>query len=328
MSPLFVSSVIGLALLTVGLSQVSPSVIEAIHARKVEANVSREEALMQQIIRYRAIEGAFPAAMTDLITKGYWKAADNTNGFGGTYSFAIDANKGLISITTAIADATKRALYIGNYRHVFKPVDAGGGNVTTTFIMPSTGALAAPFPPTGAIPVSAVAPSAVTNTYWYDTSGSTAKLMVSDGASWSALDNGVSAPNSSNIVTGVTSLPATGEDGDIRYVYSAVGGGVLNTYVYYNGQWVLAGGGSAAAANTCANGATYGLDSGACVSSNLVTADSACSTTDGTLARDSNGEIYACTDLAVLGGSPEGSSCGIDNRVTYDVNANSYKCLN
>jgi hypothetical protein len=243
MSPLFITSVVGLALMTVGLAQVAPSVAEAIAAKKVEIHIGREEALMQQIIRYRALENAFPANVGDLVSKGYWRAGDNDNGMGGVYSFAIDEAKGLISITTNIPDATRRARYIDNYRNVFKPVDSGGGNVATTFVMPSTGALATPFPPTGAVPVANTAPSAVTNTYWYDTSGSTVKLKVSDGATWMDLvgQGGGAAPTVDNILSSINNLPGTANVGDIRYVYDAQGN-VLDSYTYYNGGWVLFGG--------------------------------------------------------------------------------------
>lgn len=250
MSPLLVTSVIGLALLTVGLSQVSPSIIQAIDAKKVEVNISREEALMQQIIRYRALEGSYPANVAAMISAGYWRSADNDNGFGGAYSFAIDDGKGLIAITTTIADATKRAQYLNNYRHIFKPADMGSGVVTTTFVMPSAGALAGALNTNGSIPASSSAPSPVTNTYWYDTSGSTAKLMVSDGANWREASSGTSSgggglpvPETSNIVTGTGALPSTGTNGDVRYVYDAAGN-ELDTYVYYDGGWVQAGNGS------------------------------------------------------------------------------------
>lgn len=250
MSPVFISSVIGLALLTIGMSQVAPSVVELIQARKVETNISREEALMQQIIRYRAIENTFPTTMADLIDKGYWSAADVSNGFGGSYSFLIDAAKGLISISTTIDDPKKREQYLQNFRHVFRPKNPSGSVVTTTFVMPSTGALATPFPPSGAIPVSASAPDPVTNTYWYDTSGSTVKLKVSDGANWTAISGqGGGSIDPNDILGAATDLPTTATSGDVKYVYDT-NGNVLNTYVYYDGMWVLSGGG----------GAGYGAD--------------------------------------------------------------------
>lgn len=250
-SPIFVSSVIGLALMTVGLAQVVPSVSEAIYAKKIEVGIGREEALMQQIVRYRALEGVYPAAVSDLIDKGYWRAADNDNGFGSGYSFVVDSNKGLIWITTTIADDSKRLQYQNNYRHVFKPFDAGNGALTTPFVMATTGSMGAPLPTAGNIPVGASAPSAASNTYWYDTSGSSAVLKVSDGVTWTAATSGAaSAPSASNIVSAPSALLTTGVNvGDVRYVYDA-SGNVLNTYVYYNGGWVLSGGG----------GAGYGAD--------------------------------------------------------------------
>lgn len=251
MSPLFITSIIGIALTVMTLGQVMPSFAQAIYAKKVEIGIGREEALMQQIIRYRALEGGYPSAVSDLVSKGYWQTSDDDNGFGSGYTFTVDGDKGLIVISTSIADDAKRAQYQNNYRHLFKPVDAGGGVLTTSFVMPSAGSMGAPLPSASGIQVSATAPSATTNTYWYDTSGATAVLKVSDGATWSATSTGGTgvAPSASTIVANASALPSTGTVGDTRYVYDQTGN-VLNTYVYYNGGWVLSGGA----------GAGYGAD--------------------------------------------------------------------
>lgn len=184
MNPLFITSLIGIVLAVLSLGQISPSVSSQITARSIEAGVARENALLQQIIRYRGVEGAYPASPTDLINKNYWNSANNDNGFGGSYSFNVDAARGVVTINTTIADATKRNQYVTSYKHIFRPVDMGSGVVATTFILPSSGAIGAPVSNSGSIPASATAPDATTNTYWYDTSSGVAILNVSNGSIW------------------------------------------------------------------------------------------------------------------------------------------------
>ena len=250
-SPILITTVIGLALAAVSITGVAPSMVEAIAARKVENNVSRAEALMQQIVRYRALEGEYPTTVADLVGKGYWQNQNNTNGFGGAYTFSVDATKGLVIIDTTFSDATRKTQYLNNYRHTFKPADIGNGVVRTIYVMPTSGSMGAPVINGGnGITASATSPNPATTTYWYDTSSSAAVLKVSDGTQWiTASSSGSTAPTSSNIVASASSLPSTGNTGDVRYVYDS-GGNVLNTYVWYNGAWVLSGGG----------GAGYGAD--------------------------------------------------------------------
>ena len=249
-SPVLITTVLGLALAAISIGGVMPSMIEAIAAKKVETNVSRAEALMQQIIRYRALEGVYPTSVADLVTKGYWQNQNNTNGFGGTYSFSIDADKGLITIDTAFSDAVRKAQYLNSYRHTFKPTDIGNGVVRTVFVMPTSGSMGAPIINGGSgITASATAPNPTTTTYWYDTSSSTAILKVSDGTQWIAAGGGGGSISPDNIVSSTATLPTTGSTGEVRYVYDSTGN-VLNTYVWYNGAWVLSGGG----------GAGYGAD--------------------------------------------------------------------
>lgn len=331
MSPVLITAILGIVLSVLTLGQVAPSISQMIVGKRVEIGLNREKALMQQIVRYQAVEGTWPATVADLVTKGYWKTSDNNNGFGSGYTFTVDSAKGLITISTTIADATKRAQYLNNYRHVFRPIDVGGGVVNTTFITPRAGAAGAPVPTTGSIPISATAPNAATNTYWYDTSGSSAVLKVSDGVSWmvattSSSGGGITAPSDSNIIANIAALPATGATGDIRYVYSAAGNS-LNAYVYYNGQWVQAGTGSG---STCVGGAAGSgnpISALGCIQSALVAANSSCTFNDGFVAADGTDNYYACTDIAVAGGDLTGVSCTNTNRVTYDLNGNAYQCL-
>ena len=98
---------------------------------------------------------------------------------------------------------------------------------------------------------SATAPNPASSTYWYDTSSTAAVLKVSDGTKWVAANTtSGTTPTADTIVASAAALPTTGNTtGDLRYVYDS-GGNVLNTYVWYNGAWVLSGGG----------GAGYGAD--------------------------------------------------------------------
>lgn len=286
MSPNLVATIIGLILMVFTMGQVAPSISAAISGKNVELNLSREEALMQQIVRYRTLEGAFPTSMTDLTNKSYWRTVDNDNGFGGTYTFAVDETRGIVTITTTISDSAKRAQYIANYRHVFRPSDIGNGVLATKFVMPSTGTMGVAIPATGQIAVGTTAPDPASNTFWYDTSSGTAVLKVSNGTTWTAATStttgggGMAAPSSSNIVTGVSSLPTTANPGDVRYVLDS-SSNALNTYVYYGGQWVEAasGNGSTAITPTATN-------QGDCSGYN-----------DNTLGRDTGGTIYVCQSI-------------------------------
>lgn len=253
MSPIFITAMLGLVIGVAALSHVTPSVSNATHAKNIDTGLVRETALTQQIIRYKALEGTYPSTVADLVAKNYWRDADNDNGFGGSYSFTVDSGKNLVTISTTIADTPSRTKYLASYRRSFTPVDQGSNVVSTTFVMPSAGATGALPPPTGSIPAASTAPSATTNSYWYDTSGSTAVLKVSDGSVWtaatiassggSASGGGIAAPSASNIVASVSALPTTATTGDVRYVYNAATSSI-NTLFYYNGAWAQAGSGA------------------------------------------------------------------------------------
>lgn len=137
MSPLLIGSVIGLLLTIMTLGQVSPSVMEAVISKKIEISISKEDALLQQIIRFHDLEGAFPEKVSDLIEKGYWREADDNNGFDSPFTFNVDGAKGTVTIKSSIQNPNRRAQYIRNFRHTFTPVDEGGGVVASHFVLPS-----------------------------------------------------------------------------------------------------------------------------------------------------------------------------------------------
>lgn len=225
---------------------VAPSVIQQIKTTKVDAQVIQtEKAIFEAICRYITLEQSNPTTMNDLITKNYFKATDNNNGFGGAFSFSIDSAKGTVTITTDIADATARAAYINSYKNTFRPTQGSGNYVNTTFVIPTSimhgnGQFMA------GIPVQSTAPSASNYKYWYDTSGTEAILKMSDGSNWKSLASSTFSGGSASTKLGqiITSsdLPTTAESGDIKYVYDSISN-TIQQYVYYNGNWVLAGGG-------------------------------------------------------------------------------------
>lgn len=334
MSPIFITSIIGIVLSVMVLGQVAPSMIQSITAKKVEVSISREEALMQQIIRYRALEGVYPADVATLVAHDYWQAEDNSNGFGGTYSFSVDSAKGTLTISTSIADATQRTQYLNNFRHIFTPTSSGN-TVTTTFVMPSTGSIGAPIPVVGSIPTSAVAPDAATNTWWFDTSGESAVLKISDGTTWSETSlggtgGGVAVPVASNIVSGIDGLSGSASEGDIRYVYDPDTNSLTGSYVYYNGGWVLFSGNSSGVAGNCVAGTAAGsgsLSTQSCIYTATVSSGDLCTWNKGYLGYDGVSGYYACQDLA-QSTNLSGVSCSETNRITYDINGNGYKCSN
>lgn len=245
MNPLFITALISIVVAVLTLGQVTPSVSNQVFAKNVEISVGRESALMQQIVRYRGVEGVYPSTVTDLVAKGYWRAADNDNGFGGKYTFTVDPVKSLVTINTTIADASRRTQYFNSYKHVYKPLDSGSGAITTTFVMPSPNSVSSAMLTSGSIPVSSASPDAATNTYWYDTSSGSAILKVSNGASWMQAilgSGGLQAPSSTNIVNSVAALPSTASVGDVRYIYDATTN-TVSAYVYYNGLWAYSSGG-------------------------------------------------------------------------------------
>lgn len=189
MSPTYITTLIGMTFGVIALAQIAPNITQAVSSGKADAGASRSTALAEQVNQYIALEHSYPSTISDLVVKGYWRNSDNDNGFGGAFSFSIDGVKGTLTISTSIPDTASRAQYIGRRTHSFKPIDAGGGVVNATFIIPVSGALAAPMFSTK-IPVSATVPSASANRYWYDISSGSAILNVSNGVSWSPTSTG------------------------------------------------------------------------------------------------------------------------------------------
>lgn len=237
MSPHLVTAIIGLMLAVLSLGQAVPSITAVIASKNVENGIGREEALAQQIVAYRNAEGSYPTSVLDLVTKGYWRSVDNSNGFGGTYAFTVDSAKGLIVIETTIADADNRSRYLNNLRHTFKPVDAGSGVVRTSFVAPSLGLNALPVPTGQAAAVSSSAPAATSGGFWYDTSSGSPVLKVSDGTNWRATTTPGNL-DSSIIVSSASALPTTASLGDIRYVRN-IATQTIDTMIYNGSGWVL-----------------------------------------------------------------------------------------
>ena len=243
MSPLLISTALGLALSVIVASQVAPSIASAFDSAVTSSSLNNSETIVQNIIQYKAIEGVYPSSVADLISKGYLKSSDNTNGFGGSYDFLVNLSKGTVSVNTTITDAEKRGLYLNNYRHTFKPIDMGGGVIQTTFIIPVTGTLGvATQTASASIPISATAPNPASNAYWYDTSAPISVLRVSDGTAWAesktfaSAASGVAPPSAATIVANVAALPITATTGDVRYVMNSTNN-TLDTMIYNNGAW-------------------------------------------------------------------------------------------
>lgn len=247
MPPILLAALVSIVIAVMSLGQISPSIVNAIEAQNVNTSVAREGALAQQVMRYKANIGTFPPDMATLISTGYWRTADNNNGLGGTYTFAVDAAKGTIAVNTSIADAKKRSQYLASSRRTFKPVDLGGGSISTTYMIP-TAAMSSTLP-AGIIPVSATAPNPLTTAYWYDISSGSAILKVSNGVAWTNSVQQITAkeaPNATNIVASAAALPASAAAGDVRYVYNSATS-AIDTMHYYNGAWVTLGSGTSPA---------------------------------------------------------------------------------
>ena len=239
------AAILSLMISAMALNQIGPSIINEIQVKSSSVGFDRESALIQQIIRYKAAESVYPATIDNLISKNYWRLADNNNGFGSPYTFTVDKSKGIVNIFTTISNDLNRSKYIANSKRTLKPVDLGSGIVSSTFILPDQNVTSSALSSLKSIPVSAFAPSASINTYWYDTSGTEAILKVSDGAKWliPATDKALAAPKVDNIVASAAALPASAVSGDVRYVYNTQTA-ALEAKIYYNGQWIQPGSGA------------------------------------------------------------------------------------
>lgn len=242
------SVVAAVVLGSIAIKSVSPSIVDSIKVQKVDSQIIQtQKAIFEAVQRYMTLEGTHPASMNDLIVKNYFPSIANTNGFGGTYSFAIDAAKGTLTISTEIPDAFARSSFINSYKNTFRPVQGAGDYVNTTYVLPTSVIHGNGQFMTG-IPVQSTAPNASTNKYWYDTSGTEAILKMSDGSSWKAVasatsSSGGTAPTTiSSISSSSSTLPTSADEGTLKYVYDSQSN-TIQQYAYYNGGWVLAGGG-------------------------------------------------------------------------------------
>lgn len=236
-----ISTLIMIACLAIYSQLGSTSVITSIFDSKIQGSITKEQAISDQIWRYRALKGVYPSSMNDLVAAGMWVATDNNNGFGNPYSFTVNSTNGTIVITTVVPDAQAKAQYLSHYKNVWKPVDIGNNTLQVTTILPSNSVLAALPGNTSSAVVSSAQPDASSNTYWWNTSGSTPVLEISNGTSWSVAQStssgsGVAAPSAANMVSSTGSLPATGNVGDVRYVYS---NGSISEYIYTPSGWAL-----------------------------------------------------------------------------------------
>jgi alpha-tubulin suppressor-like RCC1 family protein len=241
---------------------VSPSIIDNIKKSKIEIQVvDKQNMLFESICRYIVKEKKNPVDMADLISKGYFLASFNDNGYGGTFSFVLDGYKGTLDISTTIADEKSRFFFINSKKNTFKPIEGVGGLVTTTYIFPTTimhgeGAYM------DGIPIQQDAPSLETK-YWYDTSSGKAILKMSDGNSWKdvvgltsggggttvaatnsryndlneglgTLKNNVTIYNSKDELTALSDT----EEGQVKLVYDA-DAETFHEYVKIDNNWYL-----------------------------------------------------------------------------------------
>lgn len=243
----------------IALKSIAPSVVDSIKVQKVDSQIIQtQKAIFEAVQRYITLEAANPATMNDLITKNYFPSSANINGFGGSYSFTIDAAKGTLVISTEIADTYARSSFINSYKNTFKPIQGSGNYVNTTYVLP-TSVMHGNGQFMAGIPIQSTAPNASAYKYWYDTSGTEAILKMSDGSAWktvasvtSGTSSGTSATSLGTTIATTSDLSSsTGETGDIKYVYDS-GSNTIQQYAYYNGGWVLSGGAGVSSTTTAA----------------------------------------------------------------------------
>lgn len=242
----------GILMIGILAKTVAPSTIQQIKTTKVDTQIIQtQRVIYEAVCRYITLKGTNPTSLNDLITAGLFQSSSNNNGFGGTYSISIDSTKGTLIVTTDIADASARTAFINSYKNTFKPVQGSGNFVNTTFVFPMSVMHGNGQFMTG-IPVQSAAPSASAHKFWYDTSGTEAVLKMSDGATWksvasasssSSSTGGASASSLGTIITSGSLATTTGTSGDLKYVYDSATNSIQQ-YAYYNGGWVLSGGGS------------------------------------------------------------------------------------
>jgi alpha-tubulin suppressor-like RCC1 family protein len=235
------------------LNQAYPSITEIINVKKVENNIlKKEEFIYDSICKYTIEEKIFPTSMNDLINKGFFLASYNDNGYGEPFTFLVDKNKGIISISTKIIDSKISALLINTNKSTFKAVQEANNIVALSFVIPSD-LLSDNSLETKLIPIQSTSPDATLNKYWYDTSSGKSVLKISNGSSWKVL-----ASNKSTIIEGevlppeeipleepeldialntsMESMVTNAENGDIKYLYNSDTGNV-EKYVYKDGRF-------------------------------------------------------------------------------------------
>jgi len=235
-------AVIGMIFLTIGSYQISPSVMKYIQAKKADNLIEKEKIIYDAIKRHITLKGTIPASMDELITAGYLSTNAKDNGWGNDISFTIDASTGVITFDSEIPDSYGKSAYLTSWKHTIKPTNASGNQVDKMFVIPTTvlhgnaggiisGAKVGNTPPTDG------------SVYWYDTSSGKAVLKMSNGSVWNqvtvASGGGLPPVTSANTVTSIASLPTTGDEGDVRYVYNADTKSI-DTYTYHSHTgWAL-----------------------------------------------------------------------------------------
>jgi alpha-tubulin suppressor-like RCC1 family protein len=176
--------IVSLLLSGIVIKTVSPSMIEQIKSNKVETQIiEKQKRIVDSVIRYIKKEKSFPTNMLDLANKGYFLSVFNNNGFGGTFEFTIENNKGLIYISTTITDEKVKSLLINSKKNTFKSYESPTNTIITPYIF-STEILNGNKSHNSSFVAQDNAPDATLNKYWYDTSGEEVVLKISNGSSW------------------------------------------------------------------------------------------------------------------------------------------------
>lgn len=116
---------IGAAWMNVG----TVSAIAAMQSTIIANDIIKVNRMVDQVHTYMVTTGKAPASLDDMITGGYWTAASNNNGLGGTYTLTVDTVRRQVLIQTTIADDQSRASYLASNQHLWKPTDMGNGVV-------------------------------------------------------------------------------------------------------------------------------------------------------------------------------------------------------
>lgn len=166
-------------------AQVAPSIVDNIKAKKVEyATINNQDIIYEATKRYITLTQTNPSHINDLINGGFLDSTKNNNGFGGTYTIAVDGTKGLLTVTTTIADTKAQQLFLKSFNNKNVPTQLSGtNNFQTKYVLPTDIMHGSGLFMNG-IPVQATAPDKIKYKYWYDSFGPKVILKMSDGTNW------------------------------------------------------------------------------------------------------------------------------------------------